>query len=252
MKKQNLLIFLAVALLALALTVPALAQDETPELEIKLNRDFGYGGFGNDIQGTFSIKVSGPDDLAEIQFYIDDILLGTDTEAPYKVQFNTDDFDSGIRQIYAIGLLADGTELRTREITSDFLSSENSMDKTMNLLGPILGFTALAMVLGAVIPMLMGKKGGKVTVGSYGAAGGAICPRCTFPFSRPFLSPNLLVGKLVRCPHCGKWSILPAVSGDALAAAEERYLASQQAPGGTDVDEEKSLKSALEDSRFDD
>lgn len=250
MQKQNRLTLFIVALLALILTVPVLAQDGTPELEIKLNRDFGYGGFGNDIQGTFSIKVSGPDDLAEVQFYIDEILLGTDSEAPFKIQFNTDDFDSGVRQIYAVGTLVDGTELRSREITVDFLSGDSAMGKMLDLLVPILGISVLAIVLGALVPMLTGKKGGKVAVGSYGPAGGVVCPRCTFPFSRNILSPNLLVGKLVRCPHCGKWAILPAASRDALADAEERYLASQEEDTGRAVDEEKSLKSALDDSRF--
>jgi hypothetical protein len=253
MKKQkNYYTLIIVTLLALLLSMPVLAQDATPELEIDLNRDFGYGGFGNDIQGTFSIKVTGPDDLVEVQFYIDEILLGTDRETPFKIQFVTDDFDPGVRKLYAVGTTADGTELRSLSITAEFLSSDSAMGKTLNILGPILGFTALAMVLGAVIPMLVGKKGGKVIIGNYGAAGGAICPRCTFPFSRHIFSPNLLVGKLVRCPHCGKLAILPAVSQDALAAAEERYYASEGESTEVEMDPDKSLKSALDDSRFDD
>lgn len=250
MKKQKILTLITVALLALVLTVPALAQDASPELEIDLNRDFGYGGFGNDIQGTFSIRVSGPDDLTEVSFYIDEFLLGTDTESPYKIQFKTDSFDPGVHKIYAVGTLADGTELQSREISADFLSSDSAMGKTLDLLVPILGVTVLAMVIGAVVPMLTGKKGGTVTVGNYGAAGGAVCRRCTFPFKRHMFSPNLLVGKLVRCPHCGKVSILPASSRDALAAAEERYYASQQESAEVEVDPEKSLRSALDDSRF--
>lgn len=252
MKKQKIITVLVAALLASILTVPAFAQAETPELEIKLNRDFGYGGFGNDIQGTFSIRVSGPDDLAEVQFYLDEILLGSDSEAPFKLQFVTDDYDPGIHKIYAVGTLAGGAQLRSREITADFLSADSAMGKTMNLLGPILGFTVLAIVLGTVIPMLVGKKGGKVTIGNYGAAGGAVCPRCTFPFKRYVFSPNLLVGKLVRCPHCGKVSIQPASSRDALVAAEERYYAAQGESSEMEVDPDKSLKNALEDSRFDD
>ncbi len=62
----------------------------------------------------------------------------------------------------------------------------------------------------------------------------------------------MVVGKLVRCPHCGKWAILPAASRDALAAAEARYHASQDEGAEVVVDEEKSLKSALDDSRFED
>jgi hypothetical protein len=250
MKKRSIRTILTVTLLALALTVPALAQEEIPELDIRLTRDWGYGGFGGDIQGLFSIKVSGPDDLAEVQFYIDETLLGTENEAPYKIQFNTDDFDPGLRKIYAVGTLSDGTELYSEEITAEFLSKENAGDLTMKLVVPILGFTVLAMVIAAVIPMLTGKKGGDVKIGEYGAAGGAICPRCEFPFSRHWLSPNMVIGKLVRCPHCGKWSIRPAASRDALSAAEQRYLASQEESSEVEVDPDQGLKSALEDSRF--
>ena len=165
-KKQNFLTLLLAALLAMVLTAPALAQEELPELEIRLYRDWGYGGFGNDIQGTFSIRVSGPDDLAEVRFYIDEILLGTGSEAPFKIQFNTDNFDPGVHQVSAVGILADGTELRSRVITAEFLSSEEAGGKTMELVVPILGFTLLAIVMGTVIPMLMGRKGGKVTIGN--------------------------------------------------------------------------------------
>jgi hypothetical protein len=28
------------------------------------------------------------------------------------------------------------------------------------------------------------------------------------PFSRSVLAPNMLVGKLERCPHCRKWAIV--------------------------------------------
>ncbi|MBN2044720.1 MAG: hypothetical protein JW757_06860 [Anaerolineales bacterium] len=252
MHNKILYTLLAVSLLALILAAPALAQEEAPELEIDLNRDFGYGGFGNQIQGNFSIRVSGPDDLAEVQFYLDEILLGTDQEAPFRLQFVTDDYAPGIHQIYAVGTLAEGTQLRSREITADFLSAESAGEKTMELLVPILGFTVLAMVIAALVPMLTGKKGGKVTLGNYGLAGGAVCPRCTFPFKRHYLSPNMLVGKLVRCPHCGKWAILPAASSNALSAAEERYLASQVESSEVELRPETSLKSALDDSRFED
>ncbi|MFN2145226.1 MAG: hypothetical protein ACK2T7_07720 [Anaerolineales bacterium] len=109
-----------------------------------------------------------------------------------------------------------------------------------------------AIVLGTVIPMVLTKKDGHLPLGKYGAAGGAVCPRCTFPVPRSVLSPNMVVGKLVRCPHCGKWAILPVATHDALVAAEERYLASQEESTTMELDEEKSLKSALDDSRFED
>ncbi len=247
MKKHFALTLALVILLALTLTAPALAQDTLPELKIRLNRDFGYGGFGNDIQGLFTIKASGPDGLIQVEFYLDETLLATDIDAPFKIQFNTDSFDLGIHQISAVGLLANGTELRSNEITAKFVSGSN----VLQTMGPILGIIALVTVVGVVWPMLTGKKGQVGPIGEYGAAGGAVCPRCKFPFSRPWLSPNMVVGKLVRCPHCGRWSIRARASLADLAAAEERLLASHQEGGPIAVDPEDSLKRALDDSRFD-
>ena len=56
---------------SLLFSTPALAQEKDPGISLKLNRDFGYGGFGGEIQGTFSLNASGPDELVEIQFFID-------------------------------------------------------------------------------------------------------------------------------------------------------------------------------------
>ncbi len=39
---------------------------QTEELSLRLTRDFGYGGLNNDIQGLFSMKVSGPADLVKV------------------------------------------------------------------------------------------------------------------------------------------------------------------------------------------
>jgi hypothetical protein len=47
---------------------------------------------------------------------------------------------------------------------------------------------------------------------SYGVAGGVVCRSCGLPFARNALDLNMVVGKLVRCPHCGKWAVLPAAS----------------------------------------
>jgi len=100
--------------------------------------------------------------------------------------------------------------------------------------------------------MLTGKKGTQRPIGQYGAAGGTVCPRCSFPFSRNVLSPNLLLGKLERCPHCGKWSIRARAAQADLAAAEERLRAAQEESTPIDADPEESLKRALDESRFED
>jgi hypothetical protein len=252
MKMKNKILALFI-ILVLLFPTPALAQDETPGLTLTLTRDFGYGGFGGDIQGTFSMKATGPDDLVEVQFYIDDLLIGTDTEAPFRIQFNTDGYKPGLHTLSALGVLADGSEIQSNQFVREFLSGDKALGTTLDILIPLLAIIIGISVIGVVAPMLLGKKGKQRPIGEYSAAGGAVCPRCGFPYSRHILSINILLGKLERCPHCGKLAIVRRATPDALAAAEERWRADQE-KGVKDIskDEEESLRKALEDSRFDD
>ena len=247
MKDTYKVVILSIILMLL-FTTGVSAQTEEPELDIRVVKNFGYSGFGNDIQGTFTIRVNGPDDLVEVHFYLDDTLLGTDSEPRFALQFQTDNYEEGLHQIYAIGFLADGTELRTGELTRDFVSGENSANIAIWIVGIVLAIS----LVGVLGPVLMGRRKGSVKVGEYGVAGGAVCGRCGFPFSRNILAPNLVFGKLERCPHCGKWAIARRAFPAELAAAEERYHAAQQDTGTVDISEEDGLHRSLEDSRFDD
>lgn len=251
MKKQYPSLLITVVILSLLLTLPVSAQEDPPELEVKLSRDFGYGGFG-EIQGTFTIRAQGPDNLQAVRFYLNEILLGEDTDAPFAVQFNTDNYPSGVTTFSAVGVLDNGREISSNEITTKVLSNEQSKDRTLGLVGPILGIAAVAIALGAVIPALLGKKGKAGPIGEYSMAGGTVCPRCKFPFSRNTLSPNLVVGKLERCPHCGKWSIRARASQAELATAEERLRSAQDETPTIESDPQDSLRRALDDSRYDD
>jgi len=71
------------------------------------------------------------------------------------------------------------------------------------------------------------------------------------PYSRHFFSPNMLLGKLERCPHCGKWAIVRAAYGTELREAEQRFRADQE-QGNIQVEEDEAgrLKRMLDDSRF--
>jgi len=67
------------------------------------------------------------------------------------------------------------------------------------------------------------------------------------------LAPNLLVGKLVRCPNCGKWFIGRRASTDDLLIAEEAIW--RQAHGPTRVSEmkdEEKIRKELDDSKYQD
>lgn len=151
--------------------------------------------------------------------------------------------------MFAEGVLSDGTILESNHISKIFLSSDQAFGETQQIIGPILIGTALLTLLGVGVPLLANRN--KVFVlGKYGPAGGVVCPRCELPFSRSVLSPNLLVGKLVRCPHCGKITISPRASNTRLQEAESRYTRIDE-PGMAHPGKD-DLHKLLDDSRFED
>jgi hypothetical protein len=249
MMKKQLTLVLSLCLLSLLMPAVAFAQQEGPALGLGLIRNFGYGG-GRKIQGNFTLRiVDPPDELAEVSFFMDDKLMEVVSVAPFQIQFSTGEFEDGEHQMSARGIFEDGSEVTTNTITKTFLSAEQAWAETQGIIFPLLiGIGALTL-LGIGVPVLLGRKKEHVP-GKYGPAGGAVCPRCQLPFARPFLAPNMAVGKLVRCPHCGKISILPRAGSSSLQAAEERLAGdgvSQIERGSQD-----DFQQLIEDSRFED
>jgi len=245
MRKINFALFLALTVSLLAVSA-AFAQSDA--LHLSLSRDWGYGGFGNDIQGLFSMKVSGTDTLTRVEFYIDDTKIGEVTAAPYRLQFNTDDYPLGQHTLYAIGYTSDGQELRSNEIPAIFVPPQ-SVGK---FIFPVLVIVVLAVLGSALIPMLMNR--GKLQTLPLGAErnclrGGGICPKCKRPFALPLFSMNLGLSKLARCPYCGKWGMVRVEPLAKLRQAEQAELEQTEgrAPG---ISEEEKLKKELDDSKY--
>ena len=233
--------------IVLLLPVTVFAAQDGIRLQMGLTRNFGYGGLGK-IQGNFTMKISNlPEGLNEVRFYMDGELLETVDSEPFIYRFHTSEFDDGKREMYAEGTLSDGTTLESNHISKVFLSSDQAWGETQQLIVPILIGTAVLTLLGVGVPMLASKNKNFI-LGKYSQAGGVICPRCELPFSRSVFSPNLLVGKLVRCPHCGKVSILPRASSSSLQEAETRYTRKDE-PGMIHPGKE-DLQKQLDDSRF--
>jgi hypothetical protein len=108
-------------------------------------------------------------------------------------------------------------------------------------------------IAGVLFPLLLRKRGGQFQIGEYGAAGGTVCRKCDLPFSRNVLSPNLVFGKLERCPHCGKWAILSRANTSELEAAEERLRAdTRKGVMKSEESEEDQLRRMVDESRFED
>jgi hypothetical protein len=207
-----------------------------------------------DIQGAFTMKAAGPQELERVVFYIDSQAIGEATQPPFELRFHTDAYSPGQHKLYAVGYTGGERELRSNEIRVEFVSAEQGWKAGMRIALPILGIVFTVMVVSFVM-MFVAARGAKSlppgTPRNYGVAGGAICPRCQRPFSRGVLSPNLLVGKLERCPYCGKWSVLAARPLAELRAAEAAELAS--AEGGdrpAAIDEEERLRRDIDESRY--
>jgi hypothetical protein len=248
MKKINITLLLALTLSLLVVSA-AFAQSDT--LRLSMSRDWGYGGFNNDIQGLFSMHVSGPSTLVKVEFYIDDTKIGEDTESPFALQFTTDNYPLGVHTMVAVGFTSDGQQLKSNEITANFVPPQ-SVGK---FIFPILAIVVVALLASTLGPLLMNR--GKLvnlppgTERSYGAGGGGICPKCHRPFALPLFGMNLGFSKLARCPYCGKWSAVRIQSVAKLREAEKAEL--EQARSGQAVvgeTEEEKLKKELDNSKY--
>jgi hypothetical protein len=248
MKKIRSGLFLAL-ILSLLVASAVWAQGDT--LKLSLSRDFGYGGFNNDIQGTFSLHASGPSTLTRVDFYIDDTLIGEDAAAPFAIQFITDNYPLGSHSLYAVGYTSDGTQLSSPKISRTFVSASAGTGSALRIVIPILVLVFGAMLLAGIVPILLGRKTARLAPGtprSY-PLGGAICPKCKRPFAFSIFGLRLMVARLERCPFCGKWSLVRFTPLDQLRAAEKAEVQSAPAQVPETTAEEK-LKKELDDSKY--
>jgi hypothetical protein len=252
-------LFLLAALMIVGLdrTQTVYAQEDE-ELRLRMNRDFGYAAIGGgQIQGTFSMIVSGPENLSRVVFYIDDQIMEEVDEAPFNLRFVTDNYPLGIHSLSATGFTDDGRELHSNIISTEFVSPGQGSGTAILIVGAMLGVIVLGVGIAFLFGNVLGK--GKKTdlpLGAprnYGALGGTICPKCSRPFSIHIYGLNLLIGKFDRCPYCGKWSIVRQYILSELKQAEAAELewasTDAQVPSGK---KEEDLLKDLEDSRYQD
>ncbi|MEK6587666.1 MAG: hypothetical protein AABY97_02340 [Chloroflexota bacterium] len=234
-------------LLAFGLLMPAgsTAAQEQEELRLTVRRTFGYRG-GDQIQGRFALGIEGPEDLVRVAFFIDGKVMAEDREAPFEHSFLTREYGLGIHRLSAIGHTAGGAELRSVGRTFEFVTAEAGWETAGRIVAPLAVAILGILVVGTVIPAVLGRKH-PFRLGDYGAAGGAVCPRCQLPYPRRFWSPNLVGGKLERCPHCGKWAMARRATATMLQAAEARYLLESRPQV---VDDQDPLSRLIDDSRF--
>ena len=257
MKKIRLAI-LAAALLSLFTFFAVYAQ--TSQLTLKLSRDWGYGGFNGDIEGLFSMHVTGPADLTRVDFYIDKTKIGQVAKAPFNLQFTTDNYPLGSHQLYAIGYSSGGQDYRSNVIIGNFVPKQDALKFIL----PILGIVVVAILLSTLAPFLVNRgKRSSIPPGTernYGLSGGGICPNCHRPFALPVLSAHLGFSKLAVCPFCGKLSLVRVESISKLREAEKAELESAKPEKAElesakpekppEISEEEKLRKDIEDSKY--
>ena len=248
--KKIQLAFLAAIFFSLAVVSTARAQTE--QLSLKMSRDWGYGGFNGDIEGLFSMRVTGPANLAYVDFYIDDTKIGGVTQPPYNLQFTTDNHPLGIHKLYAVGHSTDGQEYRSNIISANFVPKQSSA----KIILPVLGVIVLAILLSTLVPFLTARnKRTSTPLGverKYGSGGGGICPNCHRPFALPLFSMHLGISKFAPCPYCGKWSMVRVESISKLREAEKLELEWGKPQQENGIHEEEEIRKEIDDSKYQD
>ncbi len=241
---------LATVLLIVLLPLgPSSAQTERPELRLSLVRTFGYQA-GNRIQGSFSLRVSGVDDLVQVDYLLDGSVLATVSQAPFRASFSTGSYSPGAHSLRALATRSSGDQLESQMVNVFFITAEQSWQNAGRIAAWVLAGVLLVMLVGVFGTGWLTRGKGRFALGVYGSAGGAVCRRCGLPFGRHALAPNLLVGKLERCPHCGRVAIVARAGRDALDAAEARYREDQQRGQRAVQREGEDYRQRLDDSRF--
>ena len=255
-KKKIFATFISVCLLTV-FTLPALAQDQTG-LTLSLRKDFGYGSFPpGKIQGAFTMKASGPANLARVVFMIDGKLIGEVAAPPFNLKFDTSQYELGQHTLSALGFTTDGREIPSNQLTREFVSASEGPADVGKILLPILGIVAVVALISYLIPAMLGRgKRASLPAGaprSYSPLGGGICPKCRRPFGLHAYGLNLIVGKYDRCPYCGKWSLVRHANPAQLREAEAAELKeAEEGAAHPEISQEEKLRKDLENSRYQD
>lgn len=227
------------------------AQEADSGLELSIRKNFGYQA-GSQIQGSFSLEAHGPGEMESVAFFIDEEMIGDVGKAPFEIPFSTSNYPLGEHCITAAAELPGGEILVAKRLCFTFLSADSVKDEVTGFVVPlVLGLAALIFGGTLLTSLITGRKSG-FKLGAYGAAGGCVCPRCALPYTRHIFSPNLIMGKLERCPHCGKWAIVRRATAIELEQAEEHYWGRHDDLFQPIENEGERLRKQIEDSRYED
>lgn len=250
MKKRVFMLLVLVLIFALSFSA-VLAQDSP--FTLRIMRDWGYGN-GTDINGRMSLSVKGDQELIQqVTFFIDGEVMASLTAAPFKHQFDTNNFEPGLHRLTAEVKTTMGETYTTNGLVSNFVEKSEANQSMLKILLLVGGIVVASMGIQFFMQKNANKnpkydENGRV---QYGVWGGAICPSCGQPFNRSFFGINLVGVRLERCPHCGKLVAARRASPDQLEAAERKSRPEivEQAPVKSDTEKKQDM---YDDSKYTD
>jgi len=231
---------LLVALLSQALVVFG-QEGGDAALTLHFRRDFGYA-LGKQMQGKFTIRADGPQDLTRVEFLLDGQVIAEDSKAPFSLAFDTGQYPEGIHHFSALGYRSNGDRLQSDVISQQFVAGNRVTVVVVVIVGLVLLFGLASFLLA---------RRSKSTKAGYGYLGGAVCSNCGRPFSIHWWSLRLGIGRFDRCPHCGKWHMTHRASAEALQAAEDAFGEGQGQAAAESENQEEKLRRLLDESRYD-
>ncbi len=216
-----------ITLVIAALLLGSVAVAEAaPSVKLSLRRDWGYGGLGNDINGSFTAIATVSSDVVKVEFYLNQSLTQTVTGAPFEWKFDTNNYPLGLYVISAKAYDASGASA-TSSVTADFVKSPGFPSW---VIGVIVAAVAIIVVLYRV-----GVFGGSSSLGM------TRCPNCGEVFPRKWSPIHMLGSLLNTCPKCGK-----RFFAGKLRDTEEKPTK----PEEKNVSEEDKLREDLERSKY--
>lgn len=243
-------------ILVILLTAIPASAFQTSEVRLNVQRRFGFSS-GSQIRGTFALDVTTSIPIVSVKYILDDKVIAEVTQPPFTHVFQTTSYEIGWHSLSATVQTADNRTLQTEIRRFEFVSAETEGQAVTGIVIPLLVVVVLITVLGSVITMSGRKKGqGQLPPGAprdYGVLGGAICPKCHRPYPRHLWGINLVIGKLDRCEHCGKWSIAHRATAQELAQAEADELKLAQSDSAIKTEKQADqTNQLLDDSKYQD
>ena len=141
--KKRIFILLVLAMV-FALSFGAVMAQEAP-FTLRISRDWGYGN-GADINGRMSLSVKGDQDkIQQVTFFIDDEVMASVAAAPFKFQFDTNNFEPGLHRLTAEVKTTTGETYTTNGLVSNFVEKGEANQSMLKILLLVGGIVAASM-----------------------------------------------------------------------------------------------------------